>query len=212
MQEKTTITTVTFQDIWDDKIDSTYKKKLEVDGNAYKYRLYYKTVWNDAKKSSNLLTFIMLNPSTANQYSNDPSVNNCIKIAKKCNEYDGIEVLNVYSLRHPDFAKIKDLIKNGEGNPSDINYDIAKCKNVVLAWGNKKIKLNEKLFAKIKSSSTIYILGVNDATKIDKDYKFNKNQIRHPDNRAWTRLGGIENAKLFEIDKNKFINNGYIQE
>ena len=55
-------------------------------------------------------------------------------------------------------------------------------------------------------------MGVNDATKIDKDYKFNKNQIRHPDNRAWTRLGGIENAKLFEIDKNKFINNGYIQE
>ena len=32
-------------------------------------------------------------------------------------------------------------------------------------------------------------------------------QIRHPDNRAWTRLGGIKNAKLQKININQYLNN-----
>lgn len=201
-------TTVTFQGVWRDEIDSVYKEKLKVDGIAYKYRTYYKTVWDESKE--NLLTFIMLNPSTADQYSNDPSVNNCIKIAKKCGNYNGIEVLNVYSLRHPNYSKIVDCIKNGKGNPNDIVYQ-AKCKNVVLAWGNKKVKLNEKLQNKILGAQHIYILGAKEQNKINKDFvdNYNKNklnQIRHPDNRAWTRLGSIDNARLFEIDKDKYKN------
>ena len=201
-------TTVTFQGDWENEIDSVYKEKLKVDGIAYKYRTYYKTVWDESKE--NLLTFIMLNPSTADQYSNDSSVNNCIKIAKKCGNYGGIEVLNVYSLRHPNYSKIVDYIKNGKGNPNDIVYH-AKCKNVVLAWGNKKVELNKKLQNKILGAEHIYILGAMEPNKINKDFvdNYNKNklnQIRHPDNRAWTKLGSIDNAELSEIDKNKYKN------
>lgn len=211
MQSKTikkNSTTVTFQGDWENEIDSVYKEKLKVDGIAYKYRTYYKTVWDESKE--NLLTFIMLNPSTADQYSNDPSVNNCIKIAKKCGNYTGIEVLNVYSLRHPNYSKIVDCIKNGNGNPEGIDYD-AKCTNVVLAWGDKKVTLNQNLKNKIENAQHIYILGAKEQNKINKDFvdNYNKNklnQIRHPDNRAWTRLGSIDNAGLFEIDKNKYKN------
>ena len=212
MQSKTikkNSTTVTFQGDWENEIDSVYKEKLKVDGIAYKYRTYYKTVWDESNET-NLLTFIMLNPSTADQYSNDPSVNNCIKIAKKYGNYGGIEVLNVYSLRHPNYSKIVDYIKNGKGNPNDIVYH-AKCTNVVLAWGNKKVELNEKLQKKILGAEHIYILGAMETNKINKDFvdNYNKNklnQIRHPDNRAWTKLGSIDNAGLFEIDKNKYKN------
>lgn len=211
MQSKTikkNSTTVTFQGIWENEIDSVYKEKLKVDEIAYKYRTYYKTVWDESKE--NLLTFIMLNPSTADQYSNDPSVNNCIKIAKKYENYGGIEVLNVYSLRHPDYSKIVDYIKKGEGNPKDIDYN-ANCTNVVLAWGDKKVTLNQNLKNKIENAQHIYILGAKEQNKINKDFvdNYNKNklnQIRHPDNRAWTRLGSIDNAKLFEIDKDKYKN------
>lgn len=211
MQSKTikkNSTTVTFQGDWRDEIDSVYKEKLKVDGIAYKYRTYYKTVWDESKE--NLLTFIMLNPSTADQYSNDPSVNNCIKIAKKYEKYGGIEVLNVYSLRHPDYSKIVNCIEIGEGNPKDIDYD-TQCTNVVLAWGNKKVELNEKLQNMILGAEHIYILGAMEPNKINKDFvdNYNKNklnQIRHPDNRAWTKLGSIDNAGLFEIDKNKYKN------
>ena len=211
MQSKTikkNSTTVTFQGVWGNEIDSVYKEKLKVDGIAYKYRTYYKTVWDESKE--NLLTFIMLNPSTADQYSNDPSVNNCIKIAKKYENYGGIEVLNVYSLRHPDYSKIVNCIEDGEGNPKDIDYD-TQCTDVVLAWGNKKVELNEKLQNKILGTKHIYILGAMKTNKINKDFvdNYNKNklnQIRHPDNRAWTKLGSIDNAELFEIDKNKYEN------
>lgn len=179
-------------------LHNQYVQKLEVDGTAYKYRIYYKTTWNNVEKPK-LLTFIMLNPSTANQYSNDQTVNNCIKVAKKSN-YDGIEILNIYSLRHPAFAEIKDILLT-EGNPKGINYDMAQFENVVLAWGNKKVspKNNPTLFEKLNKAKKIFILGVEDYSKIKIGYKYNPSQIRHPGTMAWTRLGGIDNAKLINV-------------
>lgn len=202
---------VIFKDKWGDTLSSEYIDKLSVDGEVYKYRLYYKTIWNTTKESK-LLSFIMLNPSSANQYSNDPTINNCIKIAKKYH-YDGMEVVNIYSLRHPVFEKIKPLLKL-EGNPPDINYDFAQLKDVVLAWGNKKIvsTQNEKLFKELKNSENLYILGVENLKKIKAGYKYVFNQIRHPDNRAWSKLGGINNAKLITIDKNEFCNGKIVRE
>lgn len=213
--KKSECTTAIFQDSWNtNEIKADYEDKLKVDDVAYKYRVYYKTIWNDSA-NPNLLTFIMLNPSTANQYSNDPSVNNCIKVAKKYKEYDGIEVLNVYSLRHPVFSEIEYYIKNGKGNPDNIDYGFAQCRNIVLAWGDKKVTLDKNMSDKIKEAEHLYILGAGDPSLIKKDFvvNYNKNklnQMRHPDNRAWTRLGGITNAKLFEIDKKRYIDNDEI--
>ena len=207
-------TEVSFFDEWKENLlDETYITKLKVDNKVYKYRLYYKTVWSHNENSKRLLSFVMLNPSYANQYSNDPTINNCIKIAKQ-NDYDGIEIVNIYSMRHPNFEKIKSYIKEGKGNPAEIDYDKAKLNNVVLAWGNKKIKnsCNNKLFNKLKNAKNIYILCVDNEQKIKKDYNYLKMQIRHPSNQAWTKLGGINNAKLLEIDKVEFNDNFVIQE
>lgn len=211
MQEKIFLSkTAIFSDIWGEELEKQLKKSLEVDGVVYKYRVYFKTIWKDVE-NPDILTFIMLNPSRANQYSNDPSVNNCIKIAKNSG-FDGIEVLNIYALRHPVFAKIKDKLEK-EGNPKDINYDMAQFRNIVLAWGNKKItpKQNETLFKKFKEAKILYILGVQDNKKIKKVDKYNMNQIRHPDNRAWTNLGTIDNARLLEVDKELFLEQGLIK-
>lgn len=200
-------TTVIYQDLWNDnELNKNYAEKLRVDGVIYKYRLYYKTVWSKFE-NPNLLSFVMLNPSTANQYSVDPTINNCIKIAKKVKDYkfDGIEVVNIYSLRHPVYKEINKNLDN-IGNPKDIDYNFAELKNVVLAWGNKKVT-NSKLFELLKNNGCkLFILTIEDESKKNPNYKnYNNKQIRHPDNRAWTRLGGISNAKILEVDKKEYL-------
>lgn len=196
-------TTIIFKDCWDKKEVKKYAQKLDVEGMLYKYRIYYKNIWNDVNNPK-LLTFIMLNPSYANQYANDPTINNCIKIAKK-EKHDGIEIINKYSLRHPVFNEIKDKLSK-EGNPQDLNYnEFAQCNDIVLAWGNKCFSREENinLFDKIINHKSVYILNA----KVNINNKYNKMQIRHPDNRAWTRLGGIKNAKLQKININQYLNN-----
>lgn len=104
-------------------------------------------------------------------------------------------------MRHPVFNEIKDKLPE-EGNPRDLNYnEFAQCNDIVLAWGKKRFsqKENTKLFEKIKEHNSVYILNAEDETKIT-FAKYNKWQIRHPDNRAWTRLGSIENAKLQKVE------------
>ena len=197
-------TTIIFKDCWDKKEVKKYAQKLDVDGMLYKYRIYYKNIWNDVNNPK-LLTFIMLNPSYANQYANDPTINNCIKIARE--KYDGIEIINKYSLRHPVFNEIKDKLVN-EGNPQDLDYDkFTQFEDIVLAWGNKCFsqKENKKLFDKIIAHESVYILNASKKSKITLD-KYNELQIRHPDNRAWTRLGSIKNAKLQKINIKQYLN------
>ena len=50
----------------------------------------------------------MFNPSTATHLSNDPTINNCKKIAEE-NNYDSFEVFNLLTIRDPN---IKRAIKN----------------------------------------------------------------------------------------------------
>lgn len=191
----------------DKQINNEYLKKLSVDGTPYKYRVYYKTIWNNVKNPQ-ILSFIMLNPSTATQHTPDPSVKNCINIAKK-EDFDGIEVLNIYSLRHPVFNNIKEILEN-KGNPQNINYDFAKLKDVVLAWGDKLVNNNLLFDAIKKKSQNLYILTVADKNKISSNFNYT-DKIRHPDNRAWSKLGGIKNAKLTPINKNRFFDNCIIE-
>ena len=195
-------TSVIYQDEWNEnELNKDYANKLRVDGVIHKYRLYYKTIWSK-KPNPNLLSFVMLNPSTANQYSNDPTINNCIKIAK--DKFDGIEVVNIYSLRHPVYKEIQKNI-DSIGNPKYIDYSFAQLKNVVLAWGAKKVK-NSELFKLLNENNcTIYILTIKDKGKIVPTYNYNEKRIRHPDNRAWTRLGGISNVKIREVNKNEYL-------
>ena len=200
MIEKSISTICLFtEDKWKrQELGDEYFEKLSIDGVCYKYRLYYKTLWQN-KKNPRLLSFVMLNPSLASQYSVDCSVSNCIKIAKDEN-FDGIEVLNVYSLRHPKYKKFKSYVKTN-GNPKNLNYDFAELKNVVLAWGSEDV-YNSILFKEIRDKAeNLYRLVVKDKGKIAQNYNYNEKALRHPNNMAWTKLGGISNAKLLLINK-----------
>ena len=96
----------------------------------YRYALW--RVWDESKAP---LVFIMLNPSTADAYKNDPTVERCERRARYMG-YGGLWVLNLFGLRSTNPSALyvhSDPI--GPGNDSTIKDVIKRAGMVVCAWG-----------------------------------------------------------------------------
>jgi len=96
----------------------------------YRYRL--DRIWDEDKP---LLGFIMLNPSTADAESNDPTISRCMKRAEQMG-YGGIVVGNAYAYRSTDPKKLKlvgDAI--GPDNDKHLLQIMKDCHEVIVAWG-----------------------------------------------------------------------------
>lgn len=99
-----------------------------------KYRFRLARYW-DARLPQ--ITFIMLNPSTADSERDDPTIRRLIAYAQKWG-YGGFEVVNLYALRATD---PKELLSSSEPtggmeNVYWIKNSIENASKVVCAWGN----------------------------------------------------------------------------
>jgi len=105
----------------------------------WRYQLWRQ--WSDGDK---WIAFIGLNPSTADERTNDPTVTRCIRYAKDwC--YDGMFMLNLFGLRSTDpklLYRVPDPI--GPDNDHWIVETIysEQVREVVLCWGNHGKHLN----------------------------------------------------------------------
>lgn len=88
------------------------------------------------------IIFVMLNPSTADAYANDPTIEKCIKFARGWG-YQVLDVVNLYAYRATDPKALRRA-----GVPADLGMNIIGPSNdnwiaslgslasrVVLAWG-----------------------------------------------------------------------------
>lgn len=116
--------------------------QLSKDGR-YRWSLW--RTWD----SSAHLGWIMLNPSTADAYEDDPTIRRCIGFAKR-EGYGGIYVANLFGLRATDPSELdaaddpvgRDTIgigaANADGTPHYYDpWDYLRfvCSDVVAAWG-----------------------------------------------------------------------------
>lgn len=99
-----------------------------------KYRYALWRIWNTEKPK---IMFIGLNPSTANEASNDPTIRRVISFAKEWG-YGGVYMMNCfpYVSTNPD-----DLIHIGSNLTNDrwLVKVSKECNEVIFAWGNFKI-------------------------------------------------------------------------
>lgn len=86
--------------------------------------------------------FIMLNPSTADEVNDDPTIRRVTDYAKRWG-YGGVIVLNLFSFRTPDPKKLEELSRVKEKsylvgffNDAKIHFWSEKVDKVILAWGN----------------------------------------------------------------------------
>jgi len=99
----------------------------------YRYSLWRR--WDLTRPVSDVLCFLCLNPSTADESLNDPTVTRCINFAKSWN-YGGFCMLNAFAFRATDPRDMKaqtDPI--GELNDKAICHFMDAGCRIICAWG-----------------------------------------------------------------------------
>ena len=104
---------------------------------SYRYRLT--RLWDDAKP---ILAWCLLNPSTADASSTDPTLRRVIDFSSRWG-YGSVEVVNLFAWRTPapsGLANASDPV--GAGNDGHIRRAADEADAMVVAWGNHGSVLN----------------------------------------------------------------------
>lgn len=97
---------------------------------TWRYRLW--RVWNDQRP---LLMFLMLNPSTADEQSNDATVERCQRRSLAWS-YGGLVVCNIFAFRATDPGEMKKAPDPvGPVNDRAILAEAKRADTVLCAWG-----------------------------------------------------------------------------
>ncbi len=99
----------------------------------YRYRLW--RIWGEPRRPKSLC-MVMLNPSTADEFKNDPTVERCCRRARMWG-YDRIDVVNIFALRSTDpkgLYNCEDPV--GIDNDAAILTAARQADLTVAAWGN----------------------------------------------------------------------------
>jgi len=99
-------------------------------------RIHRYTLWRIWDKEKAYAAFVGLNPSTADEQRNDPTVRRCVNYAKDWG-YGGLIMLNIFAYRSTD---PENLYTNADPVGPDNDFHIRKVSSeagiTVAAWGN----------------------------------------------------------------------------
>ncbi|MEE9387162.1 MAG: DUF1643 domain-containing protein [Paracoccaceae bacterium] len=97
-----------------------------------KYRYMLTRVWHDAGAT---VHFIMLNPSTATEMQNDPTVERCERRARTLG-FGGFRVTNIFAWRDTDPKKMRRAVDPvGPENDAAILDSCDWADQIICAWG-----------------------------------------------------------------------------
>lgn len=123
------------------------------------YRYSLRRIWNtDLPK----VLFIMLNPSTADDQEDDPTIRRCIGFAKYWG-YGSLEVMNLFAYRATDPSELRKVV-DPIGPDNDIHIFRAAIQTdlIITAWGTHGPVLGRNLVVMENLYSfRTYCLGVS---------------------------------------------------
>lgn len=99
-----------------------------------KYRYALWRIWDSSKP---LVMFIGLNPSTANEHENDPTIRSVERISRH-NGYGGFYMMNCFPYVSTDPSQLY-ACSHSVYNEEWLKEVSQKCKDVVFAWGNFEV-------------------------------------------------------------------------
>lgn len=99
-------------------------------------RLYRYALWRHWDERPKLMV-IGLNPSTANEEVNDPTIKKVIKIAD-FNGFGGVYMLNLFGIVSKDPSILKSHHDPIAKQQEYLDYYSQLCSKIVFAWGNFK--------------------------------------------------------------------------
>ena len=111
-----------------------------------KDRIYRYTLIRQWGETGRTVNFVMLNPSTADEYANDPTVERCQRRAAAW-DFDRLIVTNLFALRATDPRALKTV-----GDPVGPQNDafLVSCASdadlIICAWGNHGTQAGRSTF------------------------------------------------------------------
>lgn len=152
-----------------DALDIRREAKIS---NCGKYRYSLDRVWYDDSLFNSPakitfqppMIFVMLNPSTADAFADDPTIRRCINFAKR----EGFQWLKVMNLFAGRATKPTDLFKMDDpsGPENEEHWEAARGmvqhygSQIVCAWGsNPKAKRQAERFLKLMDGVEVHCLG-----------------------------------------------------
>ncbi|MDD5700230.1 MAG: DUF1643 domain-containing protein [Candidatus Nanoarchaeia archaeon] len=121
------------------RFDKEGIESLAIFSDDEKYRFVLRRVWDDKKGRT---VFIGLNPSTADEIKNDPTVSRMISLSKSWG-FGSVSVCNLFAFRATfpsDLKKAENPI--GDENDSFILKEMQDADKVIACWGNHGKFLN----------------------------------------------------------------------
>lgn len=120
-------------------------------------------MWLPSAKGTCL--FVGLNPSTADETKDDPTVRRMIRFAMDWG-YGGVTVCNIFALRSTDPRKLHDVLRwhaVGPDNDEHLAREAARHELVVAAWGNhgRLHGRGDEVEVILRASGEVFALGVN---------------------------------------------------
>lgn len=115
---------------------ASHREAMFSDCRKYRYMLAIFFPSFATAPSPRLCGFLMLNPSTADEISNDPTIERCERRAARMG-FDGLVVTNLFAWRSTDPAELKRVADPiGPQNDAYITAAATRCDIVICAWGN----------------------------------------------------------------------------
>ncbi len=126
------------------------------DDRAYRYLLW--RYWNKDKPK---IVFIGLNPSTADEETNDPTITRCENFALKWG-YGGLWMLNIFAFRATDPRRLKTAPDPvGPGNDDWIIRIADKAKLIMIVWGSHGDYMDRgKIVIELLHGFDLHYLGI----------------------------------------------------
>ena len=105
---------------------------VAVYSDCERYRYALTRIWEPEDKSA---LFVMLNPSTATEVQNDPTVERCERRARALG-FGGFRVCNIFAWRDTDPRQMRRAADPvGPGNDAAIREACAWADTIICAWG-----------------------------------------------------------------------------
>ncbi|UDW83761.1 DUF1643 domain-containing protein [Pasteurella canis] len=123
-------------------------------------RTYRYVLWRIWEPELPKITFIGLNPSTADESEDDPTIRRCINFAKKWG-YGGIYMVNLFAYRSTDKSLIYQVPQPiGQDNDKYILQFSQQSEKVIAAWGNtgSYLSRSQQIYQMVPN---LYCLAIN---------------------------------------------------
>ena len=133
----------------------------------YRYRLTRQWSTKDAWGGTTARVFIMLNPSTADENSDDPTIRRCVRFGQALG-YCAIDVVNLFAYRATNPKELLSLNRNddpvGVGNQYSIESvcNAQDCGMIIAAWGahGGHLGQDETVLGWLKRPHLVHALGL----------------------------------------------------